>query len=134
LDDKFRFLPVKIEKMVSFAWDIGEPLPDRIAALEGKALFSALPESQVHENVDLYEMLMHLHGSISNRFEGLRTVQIDDGTPPETEFVDIECSKEMLLEFPVFAKQYSIVFAEWAWRRVEDLIDRRFFTIRSYSI
>lgn len=129
-----KFLPVKEERTIDYAWKIGELIErDRydMWRIELFESFEAVPPTKLGTR---YEMVSYRYKKIIGSYETRHTTTLILETPPSTETFEYRYCEAFLNDYPIHWVSGSMVFRNDYWSLIEPYIDKPFFNIREFEV
>lgn len=129
-----KFLPVKEERTVEYAWKIGEPINLEPGDMWRIQLLESLPEVEPTKTGRRYEMVSYRYKKIIGTYNTRNTTTLILGTPPSTETFEYQYCESFLNDYPIHWVSGTMVFRKDYWVQIEPYIDKPFFNIREFEV
>lgn len=129
-----KFFPVLEERTVDYPWKIGEPIKIEPGDMWRIQLLESLPAVRPTKLGTRYEMVSYRYKKIIGAYEAKNVTTLLLDTPPSTETFEYRYCDAFLNDYPIHWVAGSMIFRKDCWSRIEQFIDKPFFTIREFEL
>jgi hypothetical protein len=129
-----KFLPVEEERTIDYAWKVGELIKIEPGNLGWIELFKTQPAVKPTKLGTRHEMVSNIYRKVIGSYAADKVLRMEMGSPPSPKVHEYRYSDSFLTDYPIHCFGGSMVFTEEYWKKIEPLIDKTFFNIRTYEL
>lgn len=134
-----RLLPVEFTRLVDIRYAKGDQSwEEHYSRHDPNHYLRRMPDiARFHDEVGRYfEVQTRRLVDIVDQYEGIKTIEVESGTPPLAEVVSVRVSHAALLDHPIVYGDLtgSVFLTEAVFGLLDADIDRDFFIVRTFEI